>query len=398
MDGLFILFVTTSFYGTAMIAAAAVIRPLAARLFARRCMVLLWCLILVRLLVPLWLPSPFPLSLSQLLSALLPDWNPPVEYTVTFSDPAQGFQHIEAVRMASATSLAALPLIWIAGALACCLLLLLSSRRTRRLVKESVRLPGGALPFPCHSPVYTSDRTKTPLTCGIFHPRILLPRGMENCGAALLRHVITHEQAHIQGGHQWIKAFALAAVCVHWFNPAVWMIPRLIARDLELCCDEQALNTLGGDNRRNYALSLLQLAQAGSCPPTCAGFGMKPVEERVRAILRFSRPSFPRQAAGTLAVCAVSLFFSTSAMLGDPDPHLSAVVKSSIHVTATGDVAIARAQTDNLVITEFSSGDAVDVEAAPEPSLFYDIQAEPSAAANAAPSLRMKVAQEQPSE
>ena len=44
-------------------------------------------------------------------------------------------------------------------------------------------------------------------------------------------------------------------LCIHWFNPLVWVMYALSNRDIELACDEAVLRN--GADRERYALALL---------------------------------------------------------------------------------------------------------------------------------------------
>ena len=44
-------------------------------------------------------------------------------------------------------------------------------------------------------------------------------------------------------------------VCVvHWFNPLLWLAFILLARDMEMACDEQVLEQLGTEEKKRCLL------------------------------------------------------------------------------------------------------------------------------------------------
>ena len=89
---------------------------------------------------------------------------------------------------------------------------------------------------------------KAPMLAGLFQPAILLPRDSlsgEELGLSLL-----HELTHYRRRDIWRKTLALWACALHWFNPLMWYMLRLVERDTELACDEDALRRL---NRADYA-------------------------------------------------------------------------------------------------------------------------------------------------
>ena len=83
-----------------------------------------------------------------------------------------------------------------------------------------------------------SDRIASPLTFGVLHPVILMPKGTDWKGGRTLQYVLEHEFVHILRFDTLSKLLLIGAVCVHWFNPMVWVLYILANRNLELSCDE----------------------------------------------------------------------------------------------------------------------------------------------------------------
>lgn len=83
-----------------------------------------------------------------------------------------------------------------------------------------------------------TDRISSPLTFGLLHPVILMPKETDWDDEASLQFVLEHEFVHIRRLDTAAKLLLITAVCVHWFNPAVWAMYALANRDIELSCDE----------------------------------------------------------------------------------------------------------------------------------------------------------------
>ena len=75
------------------------------------------------------------------------------------------------------------------------------------------------------------------------------------------------------------------ALCLHWFNPLVWLMVMLANRDLELCCDEAVLRRLGDGT--GYALTLVALAEQSSASPLVSHFSHHRLRERIVAIMKY---------------------------------------------------------------------------------------------------------------
>ena len=79
-----------------------------------------------------------------------------------------------------------------------------------------------------------------------------------------LQFVLQHEYVHIRRYDAAWKLAAVLAVCMHWFNPAAWLMYVLLSRDMELSCDEGVVRKLGGESSGAYALTLIEMEEKKS--------------------------------------------------------------------------------------------------------------------------------------
>ena len=96
---------------------------------------------------------------------------------------------------------------------------------------------------------------KTPMLAGALRPAILLPHGKitgEELGFSLL-----HELTHYRRGDIWLKMLAMWVNALYWFNPLMWYMVRLVERDAELACDEEALRRLSPQDYAAYGQTIL---------------------------------------------------------------------------------------------------------------------------------------------
>ena len=107
------------------------------------------------------------------------------------------------------------------------------------------------------SRVYVSARIDTAFVSGFVLPRIYLPQGLTEREREC---VLAHERRHIRRCDHIIKPLAYIALCLHWFNPLVWLAWVLAMRDMETSCDEAAIKTLGQGAKADYAQTLLNMA------------------------------------------------------------------------------------------------------------------------------------------
>ncbi|MCD7823112.1 MAG: M56 family metallopeptidase [Oscillospiraceae bacterium] len=187
--------------------------------------------------------------------------------------------------------------IWLVGAVICGIALALSYILSIRRFNKSENLETDFISSFQSSnklrrtvTVKLSDKTTTPLTYGIIHPVILLPEGMDLSDQKQLKYVLMHEYIHIRKLDNLLKGISSAAVCIHWFNPLVWVMNRFLSRDIELRCDEALLRQCQGDCRADYALTLIDLEdKRRGYAPAATAFAMRASEERIVAIMKYQK-------------------------------------------------------------------------------------------------------------
>lgn len=381
-----------SIYGGVLVLAVVAVRMAALRFLPKRMLVILWCIVLARLLVPLEIPSRFSVysfvegqmategGLFSRKSGTSYDreafghsgkggnvtWRQADEEDGIFRQTAQvdgitelpqagetyGGELSGQARVDDGELLREMGviegagylvwIIWGTGTAACSLFFLAAYIRSIREFRmslpvdsdsiagweEGLRLGQGFFPWRRQferggrgtvSPVKVrvSDRTDVPLTYGIFHPVILLPKEIEQGGTGKpeqLSYVLWHEYMHICHGDCLLKLLAAAAVCIHWFNPLVWVMYVLINRDIELACDESVIWRCGIENRAVYANMLIGMeARKSGLAPFCSHFGRNAEEERIRAVMGIKKKSLGIATLAAGVVLLVSMAFATSA-------------------------------------------------------------------------------------
>lgn len=117
-------------------------------------------------------------------------------------------------------------------------------------------------------PLYKSTVIDSPMLVGILKPCIYMPsallaemEGKEN-DICLILH---HELVHYKRKDIWYKWLFQAALCVHWFNPLLYVFNRKFNMDCELACDEKVMALLSEEGRRAYGNVLLDVAQKNLC-------------------------------------------------------------------------------------------------------------------------------------
>ena len=192
-------------------------------------------------------------------------------------------------------------IIWLVGMGVMLLYNIYSYRKLRRKIVGAVRL---------RKNIYLADHICTPFVIGVFRPRIYLPSVLD---VSERKYIIAHERYHIRRKDHIIKLFAYGALCIHWFNPLVWVAFALSGKDMEMSCDEAVIEKLGPKIRADYSASLLRLATGHRIiAGTPLAFGEGDTKGRVLNMAKWKRPRFwvvlcaAIVCIGVLVACAVN--------------------------------------------------------------------------------------------
>ena len=179
----------------------------------------------------------------------------------------------------------------------------------------------------------TKSLISSPLLIGFFHPCIVLPTA--DLSSSDFEYTILHELTHYKRRDMFYKWLIQLIVCVHWFNPLVYLMRREIDRACELSCDEAVIKTLDPGGRKAYGDTLLHAMGAGgryrdSLASVTLNESRELLKERLDAIMRFKRTT--RLTAAVSAALVLALSFTaavTGAYAASPDAENTVVINLS---------------------------------------------------------------------
>ena len=157
----------------------------------------------------------------------------------------------------------------------------------------------------------------SPMMIGFFRPRIILPVGeLED---KELSYIFVHELIHYKQRDMFYKWLIQIVVCVHWFNPFVYLLEKEVNKSCELSCDEIVLSVLDDSAKREYGDTLIFFFKSNnlyksSLASVTLTEGAEQLKERLGAIMKFRKKSkvvIAITAIFTVAVCVC--FFVTGA-------------------------------------------------------------------------------------
>lgn len=159
--------------------------------------------------------------------------------------------------------------------------------------------------------VLVSNRVQSPLVFGLFKNRLVLPD--ENFSENELEYIFRHEVLHIEKGHLWLKLLMLAACCVHWFNPFIWVMASAASKDMEISCDTDVAENFKPAQKKEYCDVILRCTsakQAGApMLSTYLGGSKNMLKKRITSIFTAGTKKKGFSAA---AVCLALLLCSAS--------------------------------------------------------------------------------------
>lgn len=303
-----------SISGAAMIIVFTLIRAVFLHKLPKKSFVLMWEIVIIRLLLPVKIPSIT--SAFTLTEKLL---TPGTIHTNTAApDAAYVNGYPEAVPERAMLDVSVWETAWLIGTVIIAAvfisLYILSFRKYRFAERVDIALPKG-IRLRRKVEVRLCDGITSPLTYGIVKPVILLPETFDLSDSRRLDCVLTHEMYHIRRFDIIRKIAVIIAVCVHWFDPLVWIMFVLFNRDIELVCDEAVIGKIGREDRKEYALAMIGLLD------TKAGiwqncFSKNALEERIVSISKYKRTNILSAAAAVILTLFVTAFFATSSVVG----------------------------------------------------------------------------------
>lgn len=307
--------------GGVLILFIVVIRALAIHRLPKTTFLALWMIAALRLLLPFSIPLPFNIHIgldvfsdvvqelpSGNIASTLPGDSPP-SYDIGTAVPSPATEHISTFEI-----------LWLVGVLLLAIYFSISYFRSMRKFRMSIPdntpyiqnwLTAHQISRPLA--VRSSDLISSPLTYGILHPVILLPKKLDRNDQVALKYVLTHEYVHIRRFDAITKILFAAVLCIHWFNPFVWVMYVLANRDMELSCDAWVIRMMGAKNRSSYALMLIKMEERrNGMSALCSHFGKNAITERIEAIMKFKKTSILACAFALVLVVGATTAFATS--------------------------------------------------------------------------------------
>ena len=105
--------------------------------------------------------------------------------------------------------------------------------------------------------IVLQNNKKTPSIFGFFAPAILINDEILQKDRQTVKYILLHELSHFKRKDALLNYILLFTIFLHWFNPIIWFLFKIIRQDIELGADELACKKLSQDEKHQYALVLI---------------------------------------------------------------------------------------------------------------------------------------------
>ena len=152
----------------------------------------------------------------------------------------------------------------------------------------------------------------SPIMTGFFHPDIILPAGKLKNNE--LSYIFIHELLHYKQRDMFYKWLIQIAVCIHWFNPFVYLLEKEVNKACELSCDEAVISILDTNARRAYGDMLISFVKSdhshkNSLASVTLTEGAEQLKERLGAIMNFKKKTKTATIITTILTITVCFCF-----------------------------------------------------------------------------------------
>lgn len=158
---------------------------------------------------------------------------------------------------------------------------------------------------------------------GLLHPKILITDKLINFTDREIEYIFYHELSHYIRRDIFTNYLISLIQVIHWFNPMIYVLAKVIRQDIELATDEKTMSLLENGEFKSYGLALVSMleeySKAYSLKLLSAADGNRHIKKRIRQIARYKRKG----------KCSICLFFILAIALSFATLTTAVPVKST---------------------------------------------------------------------
>ena len=256
-------------------------------------------------------------------------------------------------------------IIWIIGIIVSALWCIYSYLGNFITIRNSITLEEDSFPVQWMKaqknfkkvPIKLSWGLDMPVSVGLVFPIILLPYDYDIENEDTIKHWLCHEYMHIKYHHVLWQIIVQVVICINWFNPLIYMMRKYIARDIEVFCDNRAIEFFQPENKKKYALSIIAAADKVQQADKSGkkkkrglflynGFSQNALKERVELLSKWKKVSALTMVTSVLIVTSVTSVFATTSNAVVDERQNDVVSQKNID---KGDIKQETIKKDNIV-------------------------------------------------
>jgi len=238
-----------------------------------------------------------------------------------------------------------LPAIWLVGVVITFIFSAMSALQLHKRFQDAIPRADLSAYIGHKARVFVSSQVSSPLTYGIFRPCIIIPLLAEDADSDAIEYMLMHELQHIRSKDVLINLLWVLALCVHWFNPLVWLGWVGLRRDMETKCDAKVLKQISAKQHTKYAQTLLNIVPVSQAMFPLA-FASSSAKDRIKRIITY-KPASKRAIFSSLCV----MFLWVNLFASNPSSYvLMSGVFITLSVHESDDVIISRTSVEDDLI------------------------------------------------
>lgn len=319
------------------------IRPVTGRIFSRRWNYYIWLLVIARLVIPIYFESPYSFAAMQTRDArsyqsFSGSGKPSDLEEISVQKELPSTQETELSQSEKQTISAdwrtILGILWLAGAgISLSVKLKNYLYFTSGIKKDCTAVLDDRINHMAEDlmqrlsirkkpALYVNENVSVPITVGLVRPAIILPG--EDWLLKDLQMVLHHELLHVKRRDLWYKWAFQLLLCIHWFNPVLYLIGIKLNIDCELSCDEAVLAALSQEGKKAYGNVLIDTAGKNvklrkNIPSTTLLERKEDLKMRLKGILHYKKPGGLRTAISLCLAGILLLLSACGSMQAEPD-------------------------------------------------------------------------------
>lgn len=263
-----------------------------------------------------------------------------------------------------------LSILWLAGIIIISMMAFISNIKLWRKIRSFTKVENAALlnlfetcknTMKIHTPfeLLLREDKGIPYLYGLLKPKIVLPRDIaSNFSSENIRYIFMHELAHYKRMDVLTAWLATSLQIIHWFNPAIWYAFFQMRKDRELACDELTLSKIDAPKTTDYGNTLIAMLEHISLKKQFSlAVGIlenkSDLKRRIKMIAQYKKSPVWISLIAVISLLFIGCFALTDAVKSKIETkplakNLDIIITSNTELTLNGKTVFIDALSDSL--------------------------------------------------